>query len=114
MLTSLPLFQQNENIFASKFPQTVLYNVIKGPSQLRLGWISWYKSLKIAHFATFLVVDTAIFRAEYKRRKLEVIIYLYLDPPRLIVDIVNVNYMNFLISIKGALRRPPIQSHPHI
>ena len=24
MLTSLPLFQQNENIFASKFPRTVL------------------------------------------------------------------------------------------
>ena len=108
MLTSLPLFQQNENIFASKFPRTVLYNVIKGPSQLGLGWISWYKSLKIAHFATFLVLDTAIFRAEYKSMKLDVIIYLYLDPPRLTVDIVNVTYMNFLISIEGALRRPPI------
>ena len=112
MLTSLPLFQQNENIFASKFPRTVLYKVIK--ETLGLGWISWYKSLKIAHFATFLVLDTAIFRAEYKRRKLEVIIYLYLNPPRLIVDIVNVTYMNFLISIEGALRRPPIQYHSHL
>ena len=108
MLTSLPLIQQNGNIFASKFPRTVLYNVIKGPSQLGLGWISWYKSLKIAHFATFLVLDTAIFRAEYKSMKLDVIIYLYLDPPRVIVDIVNATYMNFLISIEGALRRPPI------
>ena len=114
MLTSLPLIQQNGNIFASKFPRTVLYNVIKGPSQLGLGWISWYKSLKIAHFATFLVLDTAIFRAEYKSMKLDVIIYLYLDPPRVIVDIVNATYMNFLISIEGALRRPAIQSHPHL
>ena len=55
MLTSLPLFQQNENIFASKFPRTVLYKVIK--ETLGLGWISWFKSLKIAHFATFLVLD---------------------------------------------------------